>query len=44
MQPTRHVEHPETKRRLHNLLAVSGLLDRLTPIKPRPATERELAR
>jgi hypothetical protein len=26
VQPTRHLEHAETKRRLHNLVALSGLL------------------
>ena len=28
IQPTRHFESPESKRRLHNLLDVSGLLDK----------------
>ncbi|KXZ50612.1 hypothetical protein GPECTOR_15g295 [Gonium pectorale] len=40
----RHWENPETKRRFHNLVAVSGLLEQLTHLKPRPATEAELAR
>jgi len=44
VQPGEHAENPETKRRLRNLIEVSGLLDHLTPIKPRPATEDELAR
>ena len=44
VQPTRHVEHSETKRRLHNLLAVSGLLDALTVVPARAATLEELAR
>lgn len=44
VQPGEHAENPETKRRFRNLLEVSGLLERLTPIKPRPATEDELAR
>lgn len=44
VQPTRHPEHVETKRRLHNLVSVSGLLDQLHVLKPRPATESELLR
>ncbi|MBL8183203.1 MAG: class II histone deacetylase, partial [Blastocatellia bacterium] len=43
-QPGEHAENPETKRRLRNLIEVSGLIDHLTPIKPRYATEEELAR
>lgn len=37
-------EGPETKRRLHNLLSASGLLDSLQMIKPRAATLEEVAR
>lgn len=37
-------ENPSTKRRLHSLIAVSGLLDRLTHIKARHATKEELLR
>jgi len=44
VQPYEHEENPETKRRLRNLLEVSGLLERLTPIAPRPATEEEMLR
>ena len=44
VQPGEHAENPETKRRMRNLLEVSGLLDELVPIKPRPATEDEIAR
>jgi acetoin utilization deacetylase AcuC-like enzyme len=44
VQPGEHAENPETKRRLRNLVEVSGLLDQLTPIKPRHATESELER
>lgn len=44
VQPGEHAENPESKRRLRNLLEVSGLLDHLTPIKPRYATEDEIAR
>jgi acetoin utilization deacetylase AcuC-like enzyme len=44
VQPYEHAEHPETKRRIRNLLEVSGLLRHLTPIEPRPATEEEILR
>ncbi len=44
VQPEAHVENPETKRRLKNLLEVSGLSDHLVTIKPRPATEAEVLR
>jgi acetoin utilization deacetylase AcuC-like enzyme len=44
IQPAQHWEHPETKRRLHNLIAVSGLLDELKPLKPRKATYEEITR
>ncbi len=44
VQPGEHAENPETKRRLRNLIEVSGLIDHLAPIKPRHATEDELAR
>lgn len=44
IQPGEHAENPETKRRFRNLLEVSGLLDHLVPMKPRYATEDELAR
>lgn len=44
VQPGEHAENPETKRRLRNLIEVSGLLDHLVPIKPRYATEEDLAR
>ena len=39
-----HREGPETKRRFKHLLEVTGLLDQLVPIAPRPATEDELLR
>ncbi len=32
IQPTRHFESPESKRRLQNLLDVSGLLDQCVPV------------
>jgi acetoin utilization deacetylase AcuC-like enzyme len=44
VQPGEHAENPETKRRFRNLVEVSGLIDHLTTIKPRYATEDELAR
>jgi acetoin utilization deacetylase AcuC-like enzyme len=44
VQPGEHAENPETKRRFKNLVEVSGLIDHLTLIKPRPATEAEILR
>lgn len=44
LEPDRHVENPDTKRRLRNLLEVSGLLERLAAIQPRMASEDELLR
>lgn len=44
VQPGEHAENPETKRRLKNLLEVSGLTDHLDMLKPRAASEDELAR
>ncbi len=44
VQPGAHYEHPDTKRRTHELLEVSGLLDHLVRITPRPATELEVGR
>jgi len=44
VEPDRHAENPDTKRRLRNLLAVAGLEPKLVPIAPRPATEDELLR
>lgn len=43
-QPYMHFENAETKRRMHELIVVSGLIDRLTRIAPRPATEAEVLR
>jgi acetoin utilization deacetylase AcuC-like enzyme len=37
-------ENPSTKRRLHSLIAVSGLLDKLVPIRARHATREEIER
>lgn len=44
IEPYKHPESPETKRRLRNLLAVSGLLEQLTPIKASPATIEDVLR
>lgn len=44
VQPFEHAEHPETKRRLRNLVEVSGLLKQLVVIEPRYATEAEILR
>ncbi|KAJ1433264.1 deacetylase [Ochromonadaceae sp. CCMP2298] len=44
MEPTEFWENVHTKRRLHNLLAVSGLLDHLSPLRARLATTAELQR
>ncbi|KAF1781582.1 Histone deacetylase domain [Phytophthora cactorum] len=44
VEPFRHWESPETKRRFHSLLAVSGLLDQLVTIKPQIATKAQLER
>jgi acetoin utilization deacetylase AcuC-like enzyme len=44
VEPGVHAENSQTKRRFRNLVEVSGLLDHLVPIRPRPATEDELAR
>ena len=43
-EPYPALDRPESKRRLHGLLAASGLLDRLVSIRPRPATDDELLR
>jgi acetoin utilization deacetylase AcuC-like enzyme len=44
LEPHVHVESPDTKRRLKNLLDATGLTDRLTLLRPRPATVEELCR
>src|SRR3954447_20215227 len=44
VEPEAHGESPATKRRLRNLLDVSGLLDQMTPLRARPATEAEILR
>jgi acetoin utilization deacetylase AcuC-like enzyme len=42
LQPYWNYENAETKKRIHELVVVSGLIDHLTRITPRPATEDEL--
>ena len=44
LQPDVQGEHPEGKRRLRNLLDVSGLLDQLVELPARLASEEELER
>lgn len=44
LEPDEHIENPRPKRRLRNLLEVSGALVKLTEIAPRPASEEELCR
>ena len=44
VQPYVHSEHHETKRRIRNLLDVSGLLKDLVQIEPREATKEEICR
>jgi acetoin utilization deacetylase AcuC-like enzyme len=44
VQPGVPAENPETKRRFRNLMEVSGLLDQMVTIKPRAATDDEIAR
>jgi acetoin utilization deacetylase AcuC-like enzyme len=44
VEPDVHVENPASKRRFRNLLEVSGLMDHLVQIKPRPATHAEVVR
>ncbi|MBB3183271.1 acetoin utilization deacetylase AcuC-like enzyme [Halomonas fontilapidosi] len=44
LQPQSASESPESKRRLKNLLEVSGLIDALSVVKPPPASRRDLER
>jgi acetoin utilization deacetylase AcuC-like enzyme len=44
VEPDIHIENPDAKRRMRNLLEVTGVLDALTLIRPRPATEPEVLR
>ncbi|MFD0201613.1 MULTISPECIES: class II histone deacetylase [Saccharothrix] len=42
LQPHRHFENAEAKRRVHELVVATGLVDRLVRIAPRPATDDEI--
>jgi acetoin utilization deacetylase AcuC-like enzyme len=44
VQPEEAFENPETKRRFRNLLDVSGVLDKLVPLRARPASDEEILR
>ncbi|TMF05975.1 MAG: class II histone deacetylase [Chloroflexi bacterium] len=44
VQPLAHIESAEGKRRIKNLVEVSGLVDHLLLLKPRAATEEEILR
>ena len=44
LQPFVHLENAETKRRLHELVVVSGLVDHLVRIPTRQATDEEILR
>jgi len=44
VQPLGHLENAEGKRRIRNLLEVSGLIEHLVVLKPRAATEDEILR
>jgi acetoin utilization deacetylase AcuC-like enzyme len=42
VQPFQHWESPETKRRFHGLLSVTGLLKKLVPLRVTPATAEQV--
>jgi acetoin utilization deacetylase AcuC-like enzyme len=44
IEPETHAENSATKRRFRNLVEVSGVLDQLVHLTPRPATEKEILR
>ncbi|MEM9601313.1 MAG: class II histone deacetylase [Pseudomonadota bacterium] len=44
IQPGEHAEHPETKRRMRNLIDVAGVLDELVSIRATPAPDTALLR
>ena len=44
VEPLGHLENADGKRRIRNLIEVSGLLDQLVQLKPRAATEEEVLR
>ncbi|MGO3841808.1 MAG: class II histone deacetylase, partial [Alcaligenes pakistanensis] len=39
-----HLAHPDTKRRFHELVCASGLIDHLTTIKAKPARDKDILR
>jgi acetoin utilization deacetylase AcuC-like enzyme len=43
IEPDESAESPGPKRRIKNLLEVAGVIERLAPLKPRLATDEELA-
>ncbi|MGZ0703084.1 class II histone deacetylase [Pseudomonas piscis] len=44
IQPGLHFENPESKRRLKNLLDISGITEQLLLVKPKAATDEQLLR
>jgi acetoin utilization deacetylase AcuC-like enzyme len=44
VEPDVHIENPASKRRLRNLIEVTGLMEQLVQIKARPATDVEILR
>jgi acetoin utilization deacetylase AcuC-like enzyme len=42
VQPYQHFESPESKHRFAQLVTVSGLIEHLKPLRPRPATTDEV--
>src|SRR3979409_883598 len=44
VQPLGHIENAEGKSRSRTLVEVSGLLDQLVQLQPRPATREEILR
>ena len=44
VQPLAHIESADGKRRIRNLVEVSGLIDHLVQLKPRAAAEMEILR
>lgn len=42
LQPFRHYENADPKRRTHSLVVTSGLINRLTRLTPRRATDEEI--
>jgi acetoin utilization deacetylase AcuC-like enzyme len=42
VEPLRHLENPDGKRRIRNLVEVSGLMEHVVQLLPRPASEEEV--